>query len=86
MSCCGNFWTWIVPTAAVWWLIASALLFYTWNEAISKVTSARKIQFKHALLLVITMAVLCAPSYMRGFCGKGGCPRVMQMMKTPAGQ
>lgn len=75
MGCCSGFWMWVLPMGFLWWLFASALLYASWNHAIVAVTAAKKIQFKHALLLVFTLGVLCAPHHAQNGWG-GNCHRM----------
>ena len=82
MSCCSGFWVWVLPLAVLWWLFASMLVFYTWNHVIVSVTSAKKMQFLHAMLLVFTMMALCAPHHAQNS-WQGGCRDRMQMNMMP---
>ena len=72
MGCCSGFWMFALPLAFLWWLFASAILFAAWNHAIVAATSAKPLSYKHALLLVFTMGVLCAPHHMQNY-GRGSC-------------
>jgi hypothetical protein len=47
----------------VWGSIASILLFYTWNHVIAHITKLKKVKFYHAVLVVLTIAVFCAPKH-----------------------
>ena len=57
-----------------WWLVASALLWLTWNRVIGALFKTKAAQFWQAALLIATICVMCAPRYyMRhGNCGHGG--------------
>ncbi len=83
MNSCGGWWMWVVPMSVLWWLFCSMLVWYTWNNVVSVVTTVGKLSFKHALLVVFTLACLCAPHRMAG-CWKGPCKRdMMQMQMQP---
>ena len=62
---CPNFLTRVLLCAFLWWFLASALVFVAWNKVVMVVTAAKKMQFAQALLLVLALAVLCAPCMMR---------------------
>lgn len=82
MGCCSGFWMWVLPMGLLWWLFASALLFASWNHAVVAVTTAKKMSFKHALLLVFTMCVLLAPHHAQN-CWKGGCNSMQLKIEEP---
>ena len=86
MSCCISWLMWAVPMGLLWWLLCSMLVWYTWNNVVSVVTTAGKLNFKHALLVVFTLGCLCMPHRMAS-CWKGPCKRdMMQLqMESPDG-
>ena len=45
----------------VWWLVASTLLFFTWNKVIVFLTGLKEVKLWQALLFVATIAVFCYP-------------------------
>jgi hypothetical protein len=57
---------WVLCLLSVvgWWLVASGLLFFTWNKVIAALTSAKQARFWQALLVVATLFVFCVPRYM----------------------
>ncbi len=57
-------WLWSLGMALVWWLVASVLVYYTWNRVVTKVINVRPVGFWGAFLFVATLAVLCGPSKM----------------------
>lgn len=57
-QCC---WTHCLALAAGWWLVASVLLWLTWNHVITAFTKLKPAKIWQALLFVATMAVLCGP-------------------------
>lgn len=54
---------WVLPLVILWWLFASAMVYLTWNRVIAEVTTAKKMQYGHALWLVFAFGVLCAPHH-----------------------
>jgi len=70
-------WFTAIGCVLLWWFVASALLFYTWNRVIASLGNVKKATFWQALLLVATLSVFCAPRYLsrgHGFSGMyGGC-------------
>ncbi|MBI4925126.1 MAG: hypothetical protein HY843_04305 [Bdellovibrio sp.] len=56
-------WGYCFLSCIAWWLIASALLYFTWNKVIAYIVSLKKIQFWQALLFVAMLCVFCAPRY-----------------------
>jgi hypothetical protein len=52
---------WKVLVCVVWWLVASTLLFFTWNKVIVFLTELKAVKLWQALLFVATVAVLCYP-------------------------
>lgn len=63
-------WPTCVAMGVAWWLIASALLFATWNKVLVPLFAFKKGKFWQALLLLTTVIVLCIPC-----ASKKGCPR-----------
>ena len=47
-----------------WVLVASVLLYLSWNKVIVSVTNFKAAKLWHALLIVVTMLAFCAPKYM----------------------
>lgn len=61
--------------ALLWILLSSGLLMATWNKVVSELFKMKKVNYWQALLVLFTIAVLCAPAKMGRGCGKGGaCP------------
>ncbi|MBI3533862.1 MAG: hypothetical protein HY072_00025 [Deltaproteobacteria bacterium] len=56
-------WGYCVLSCIAWWLIASALLYFTWNKVIAYIVSLKKVRFWQALLFVAMLCVFCAPRY-----------------------
>ncbi|MEW6055549.1 MAG: hypothetical protein AB1540_02970 [Bdellovibrionota bacterium] len=54
-----------------WWLVASGLLFLTWNKVVTAFTKLKPAKYWQALLLVATVCVLCAPRYYSKYRGCG---------------
>lgn len=60
----------------VWFALATYLLFYTWNTVLAPVFSFKKVKPIQALLVLVTLTVLCAPKHFMGHhmgCNKMGC-------------
>ncbi len=57
-----------------WWLIASVLLWLTWNRVVAALTKVKPAKFWQAALLLLTVCSLCAPLYWarKHSCGHGG--------------
>ncbi len=52
-----------------WFLISSALLFFTWNYVVTEFTKMKKAKYWQALLVVATICIFCMPrAYMRNRC------------------
>lgn len=49
-----------------WWLIASAFLMLSWNSVVAAIANVKKVKYWHVLLVVLTLAVLCAPLFCEG--------------------
>lgn len=47
----------------LWWVGASALLYFSWNKVVATLTTAKQAKFWQALLIVATLAAFCAPRY-----------------------
>jgi hypothetical protein len=45
----------------VWWLVAAALLWMTWNRVIASLTKVKAVKYWQALLFIATMCALVAP-------------------------
>lgn len=80
MNCCSEFWMWFASIGVLWWLFASMLLFYTWNQVITVVTTAKKMLFWQALLFVLTLGILFAPHHAKT-CWKANCSSQFKMME-----
>jgi hypothetical protein len=52
---------WKVLICVGWWLVASTLLFFTWNKVIVFLTGLKEVKLWQALLFVATIAILCYP-------------------------
>lgn len=67
---------WVTASLIViaWWLIASALLWMTWNKIIVAMTKAKAAKYPQALLLLATISfVICLPKwYSKRHHGYGG--------------
>src|SRR4051812_38870853 len=51
----------------IWWSVASALVWLSWNKVIGSLFKVKQAKFWQALLLLGTICLLCAPcSYLRG--------------------
>jgi hypothetical protein len=69
MCCSLGCWAICILWAIGWWLIASVLLLLSWNSVIAAIATVKKVKYWHALLVVLTLAVLCGP-----FCwGRHAC-------------
>ncbi|MDO8493790.1 MAG: hypothetical protein Q7S68_00435 [Deltaproteobacteria bacterium] len=44
---------------AGWWVVSSILLFLVWNKVVAALTNVKTGKFWQALLVVLTIAVLC---------------------------
>lgn len=75
----------MIISVIAWWLVASALLYFTWNHVVAALTSAKQAKFWHALLVVATLAAFCAPRMMcKGKHGwKKGCPGYKGAIEAP---
>jgi len=58
-----SYWNNAIVCLAIWAVVTSTLLFFTWNEVIAHVTKLKKIKFIHAILVIATLAALCAPKF-----------------------
>jgi hypothetical protein len=56
-----------------WWLIASGLLFLTWNKVISAVYKVKTVKYWQVLLLVATICCFVAPRAWMNRCGSSHC-------------
>ncbi len=67
MMCAASFCWMSFGLLVLWVLIASGLLFYTWNKVVCAQWSGRSpFQFYHALLVVLTILAFCLPAkYMK---------------------
>jgi len=65
-----------------WFLVASGMVFLTWNRVVAELLSLKKAKFWQAVLVVGTCVVLCGPKTMMQrkhyghgkCCGKASCP------------
>ncbi len=46
-----------------WWIIAAVLLYFSWNKVVADILQVRPGKFWQALLVVLTLAVFCAPHH-----------------------
>ena len=73
--------------ALLWLLGASGLLYLTWNRVVAQVSKLKAINFVQALLVIVTMAVLCLPKSWNQKgpgCFMGGCePAAVSGSKSP---
>jgi hypothetical protein len=54
-----------------WWLIASALIFFSWNKVIAVLFKMKQAKYWQALLVIATLSIFCAPKYFgKGHYGK----------------
>ena len=60
---CQYYWLWGSLGVILWLGLASILLFYTWNNVIVSLFSAKKATFWQALLVVALIATFCTPHY-----------------------
>ncbi|MEI6806189.1 MAG: hypothetical protein WCK49_06740 [Myxococcaceae bacterium] len=63
MGCCSGWVFFAVFAVIAWWLIASAIVYFTWNRVITEVTSAKSMHYVHALWLVFAITILFAPHH-----------------------
>lgn len=67
-----DWYMWILPMVVLWWLFASAMVYVAWNRVVTAVTTAKRMQFGQAMLLIFVGGVLCAPyhgkHYWKGCC------------------
>ncbi len=52
-----------IALAIVWFFVGSYLLFLTWNKVVSQITKLNAMKYWQALLVIVTLLVLCAPKY-----------------------
>lgn len=57
----GSCWLTCAGIFVVWWLLASGLLFLTWNKVIGGLFKTKPAKYWHALLLIATICCLCLP-------------------------
>ena len=75
-DCSSGCWTICILCAIGWWLIASALLFLSWNRVIAAIANVKQVKYWHVLLIVLTLVVLCAPLCCGGaYCGDRWCDK-----------
>jgi len=58
-------WPFCLISCIAWLLLASLLLYFTWNNVIGSLFKVKKAQYWQALLLVTTILVFCAPRYIK---------------------
>ncbi len=56
-----------------WLLLASLLLMVSWNTVVVALANVKKTKFWHALIIVLTIAVLFGPLCCGGACGGSWC-------------
>lgn len=54
---CGHMWV----CGLIWYVVASLLLFVTWNKVMTVVAKAKAVKWWHAFLFLGTVIVLCTP-------------------------
>jgi len=69
LDCSAGCWATCILCAIGWWLIASALLLLSWNAVVAVIANVKKVKYWHALLVVLTLVVLCGPLC----CGRQAC-------------
>jgi hypothetical protein len=82
MNCCGgpSCIATCIGIALAWLLVASGLLFLTWNRVVGAVAKVKPVKYWQALLFLVTVGVLfapCAAMKKRHGCGAGhgqSCP------------
>jgi hypothetical protein len=50
-----------ILVAIAWWLFASGLLLCAWNSVIASIANVKKAKYWQALVIVLTLVVLCGP-------------------------
>lgn len=80
MNCCSELLMFIVPAIIIWWLVASALVMFTWNHVVTAVTSTKRMHYRHAMLLVFTLGILCGPHHAQNWRNHNSCPMKNKMM------
>lgn len=63
-ECCGGSagcWVICILCAVAWWLFASGLLLCAWNSVVASIANVKKAKYWHALVVVLTLVVLCGP-------------------------
>lgn len=59
----------------IWWLLASSLLWFTWNRVVAELFKVKEAKWWQALVLIATVMVLAAPCcMMRNRSMRGCCP------------
>lgn len=70
MMNCMACWNW-VGYGLVWWLVASFLLFWSWNKVVSPILGTKEAKYWQAMIFVLTTLVLCWPHHQFDRCMKG---------------
>ena len=74
MDCCSGIWMFLLPAIIIWWLVASVLVMFTWNHVVTAVTTAKTMHYRHAMLLVFTLGILCGPHHAQNWRNNNSCP------------
>ena len=65
----------MVGFAILWWVIASGLLFVTWNRVLVGLFKLGKVKWWQPFLVVLTVCVLAAPCALKHRGSHGSCER-----------
>jgi hypothetical protein len=77
---------WMLLMYVGWWIIASILLFFTWNKVISFISSWKEVKFWQVLLFVATVSFFCSSKKHMG-CHKKSCYKTCHKgIQAPAQQ
>jgi lysophospholipid acyltransferase (LPLAT)-like uncharacterized protein len=72
----GGCWTWGAAYVMAWLLVASTLLWLTWNKVIKAQFNVKIAKFWHAMLLLTTIGFLVVPRFcMMRWAHHGGCDK-----------
>lgn len=81
----GKYWGYFIVCSVTWWVVASLLLFLTWNKVVAVIANIKTVKFWHAMLVVATLAVFCAPRYYGKKHFRGGHHGYGKYQKCPGG-
>lgn len=85
MSCCGDFWAFVIGGLLLWWLFAAFVLSRVWNRVVTQILPAKPMTFGQAIFLIFGLTILFAPHHVQSN-WKGDCraSRTLNLTQHPA--